>query len=70
MLETGIPNVLWRTEKMNNKLYGELQDDEHKFLRDVDTNYNPSLNERLPDKPFPFKKEGSDFGLSDKISSM
>ena len=71
MLETGIPNVLWRTEKMNNKLYGELQDDEHKFMRDVDTNYNPSLNERQPsDKPFAFKKEGSDFGLSDKISSM
>lgn len=71
MLETGIPNVLWRTEKMNNKLYGELQDDEHKFLRDVDTNYNPSLNERQPsDKPFAFKKEGSDFGLSDKISKM
>ena len=71
MLETGIPNVLWRTKKYNDKLYGEIQSDEKKFLQDVDTNYNPSLNERQPsDKKFTFKKEVSDFGLSDAISNM
>ena len=71
MLETGIPNVLWRTKKYNDKLYGEIQSDEKKFLQDVDTNYNPSLNERQPsDKKFTFKKEVNDFGLSDAISNM
>jgi hypothetical protein len=71
MLETGIPNVLWRTKKYNDKLYGEIQTEEKKFLHDVDTNYNPALNERLPsDKGFTFKKEVSDFGLSDAISNM
>ena len=71
MLETGIPNVLWRTKKYNDKLYGEIQTEEKKFLQDVDTNYNPGLNEKLPsDKGFTFKKEVSDFGLSDAISNM
>ena len=37
MLETGIPNVLWKTKKYNDKLYGAPFDEEH--IKNVDIDY-------------------------------
>lgn len=69
MLETGIPKVLWRTKQYNDQKLGEYRREEEVFSKDVDTNYDSMLGERQPSsKSFSFKRNVTDFGLSDAIS--
>ena len=68
MLETGIPQCVWRGTKIMSRLYGEIEKEKDKFLEEPDTKYQSSLEERMPStKTFSFKN-ASDYNLSDRLS--
>jgi hypothetical protein len=68
MLETGIPQCVWRGTKIMSRLYGEIDKEKDKFMDEPDTKYQSSLDERMPStKTFSFKN-ASDYNLSDRLS--
>ena len=68
MLETGIPQCVWRGTKIMSRLYGEIEKEKDKFMDEPDTKYQSSLDERMPStKTFSFKN-ASDYNLSDRLS--
>jgi len=68
MLETGIPQCVWKGTKIMSRLYGEIDKEKDRFLAEPDTKYQSSLDERMPStKTFSFKN-ASDYNLSDRLS--
>lgn len=68
MLETGIPECVWRGTKIRSRVYGEIEQEKERFLEEPDTKYQSSLDDRMPStKTFSFKN-ASDYNLSDRLS--
>ena len=68
MLETGIPQFVWRGTKIMSRLYGEIDKEKDKFLEEPDTKHQSSSGERMPSTEALSFKNVSDYNLSDRLS--